>query len=388
MPLFDEATFYQRYDQGLIRRELLLTLLAAAAQIQGLIGSWGMPSLKGCLEQLLAAKPFEEENNNDSISIEAFQQACLLAFYEFHQHPGPKACSRISELTRRAYQCGLHQIDNPDQCILYDLNSMTVEETKDWRRLWWCIYALDSSSNITAATPFVVELDSVRTALPSIGSSDSGAPIYLCPDTEFLWRTAKEITSRPGDTSFHVHIVTTTLLREAESVSRLWRLNPSSRAREKLKALEDHLSAIKLALPTRYLDVTRNVMSNESTYEHHARLVTILHLHAARLLIEIPRDLQSDAAEWMRAWHQTLEFCEDIVSVVKQWKAQACLSVDPTICFIISAVLMLLHLHSRTARSTEEELQARIRAHKNILLLFLEQFASIWQLPRFMLGKL
>jgi len=90
-----------------------------------------------------------------------------------------------------------------------------------------------------------------------------------------------------------------------------------------------------------------------------------------------------------RCWRQAvLESCEDVVSIVKQWKAQLCSSVDPAICFIITGVLMVLHLHSIDAVNSDSvEFLARLRGHKDLLRLFVEQFASIWHLPRFLIGK-
>src|SRR5271170_2151044 len=72
---------------------------------------------------------------------------------------------RIGQLTRKAYQCGLHQIDNHEQRPLFDCIPASDEEAEEWRYVWWFIYCLDSYCNITAATPFVVKVDSVKTAL-------------------------------------------------------------------------------------------------------------------------------------------------------------------------------------------------------------------------------
>ena len=77
-----------------------------------------------------------------------------------------------------------------------------------------------------------------------------------------------------------------------------------------------------------------------------------------------------------------------MVSIVKQWKTQLCPSVDPAICFIISGVLMLMHLHSIDIFNKDSsEFLARLRGQKELLRLFVEQFASIWHLPRFLTGN-
>lgn len=176
---------------------------------------------------------------------------------------------------------------------------MSEDEIEEWRSLWWCIYCLDSYCNITAATPFVVELDSVKTALvQNFQLADrqtvSEAAIFLPAETELLWKTSKDITSRGGDFNFNIHIVTTTLLRGAAKLSRLWKQNPSEGLRSRFEALEHDLSTVRLSLPTRYFNLARNVLLNESSYEHHARLICILHLHASRFLLSFPVHLKDN----------------------------------------------------------------------------------------------
>jgi hypothetical protein len=349
--------------------------------------------LDNYLRSLLAStKIADEEISNSLMSLGKFQQACLLAFYEFHQYPGQKAWLRIGQLTRKAYQCGLHQLDNREQCPLFDTNPMSDDETEEWRSLWWCIYCLDSYCNITTATPFVVELDSVKTGLVQNSQTAdrqlvSDAAIFLPAETELLWKTSKDITSRGGDFNFNIHIVTTTILRAAARLSRLWKQNPSERLRLRFDALKNDISAIRLSLPIRYFNLARDVFLNESSSEHHARLISILHLHASRFLLLFRVNLQENESEWLDCWRRTLEYCEDMVLVVREWDAQQCLSVDPAVCFIISEALMIIHLHSQDVANFEPELQARLRTHKDLLLLFLEQFATIWNLPRFLISK-
>lgn len=392
IPLFQKEPFLRRYVQGTVNCELLLTLLGITAQIQGFVTIWANPALNSCVEYLLSNKFVEEEILENPPSLEKFQKECLLAFYEFHQYPGKKSWQRISGITRKAYQYGLDQIDSRDHCSLYDHNPMTAGETEEWRRLWWCIYCLDSYCNITAATPFVIELDSVRTALvETLGAADTvtggAGAIFLPAETELLWKTTKEIIARPGDANPNLHLVTTTLLREAGTLLRLWKQNPSARLKARFPILEDHLSTVRLALPTRYLDVARKVVVNESSAEHHARLICILHLHAAHLLVSLPIRELVDDPEWLLRWQSNLAHCEEVVAVIRQWKAQLCVSVDPAICSIVSGALMLLHLHCKDGANSGPELQARLLTQKDLLVLFLEQFASIWQLPRFLIGK-
>lgn len=394
IPLFREGKLFQKYECGAMSRNLVLTILAMTAKILGPPSFWIDSSVNDCLGSLLHTDVIDEESPSKRLSLDNFRQACLLAFYAFHQYPGEKAWMRICHLTRKAYQCGLHQIDNPDRGLLIDRNPMSDDEVEEWRYVWWCIYCLDSYSNITAATPFLVENESVQTALVDTASvewagsrPDRTRPIFLPAETGLLWTTIRDITNNGGIVNFNVHIVTTTVLREAATVHRLRTQNPSERLQARVAALEDHVSAIRLALPARYLNGARNALMDESSSEHHARLICVLHLHIARILISLPLDPQRNETDWRYHWQQNLGYYEDIASVVRQWDGQFCSTVDPAVCFIVQGALLFLHLHCISDSNSQPELQARLAMYKDMLLLFLQQFACTWYLPRFLISK-
>lgn len=395
IPLFPKGKLFQQYEYGAISRNLLLTIFVVTAKILGPPSFWSDSNVEDCVRYLLQTNVIDKDSPSTRLSLDDFRQACLLAFYAFHQYPGERAWMRIGHLTRRAYQCGLHQIDNRDRCLAFDHNNpMSDEQAEEWRYVWWCIYCLDSYSNITAATPFVVEIESVKTALvttsfadPADNRPDLTSPKFLPAETSLLWATTRDITSKRGDFGFNVHIVTTTLLREAATIYRLRTQNPSERLQARQAALEDHLSAVRLALPARYLSGARNTLIDESSSEHHARLICVLHLHAARVLICLPLDPQRNETEWLDRWHRNLEYCQDIVAIVRQWDGQFCSTVDPAVCFIILGTLLFLHLHGISGSNSQPELQARLATYKDMLLLFLHQFASTWNLVRFLISK-
>ena len=301
----------RNYTQGTLDGYLLVTILAITSHVQGLSALWTNPSLKSCLDQLLAIENFKLDHPGDSIPLSRFQQAFLLAFYAFHQYPGRKSWLRASELTREAYECGLDQIDNPDHCQLYVSNTMDVEEKEEWRRLWWSIYCLDTYCNITAQTPFVIELDGVRTALTSSDPTQQYQDaVFLPPDTDKLWETCKAVSACPGNYYVNFHILTTTLIRKAGKLQRLWAHNPTPKIYESVTILDEHLSAVRLALPPRFFDVSRDIVQNESSAEHHARLICILHMHVMRLLLLLPRSSTADEERWRSGWAASLESCE------------------------------------------------------------------------------
>src|ERR1700722_10776168 len=394
IPLFPKGKVFSQYHHVAISRNLLLTIFVVTAKILGPPSFWSDSNVEDCVRYLLQTNVIDKDSPSTRLSLDDFRQACLLAFYAFHQYPGERAWMRIGHLTRRAYQCGLHQIDNRDRCLAFDHNPVSDEQAEERRYVWWCIYCLDSNSNITAATPFVVEIESVKTALGTTSFADPAdnrptltSPKFLPAETSLLWVTTRDITSKRGDFCFNVHIVTTTLLREAATIYRLRTQNPAERLQARQAALEDHLSAVRLALPARYLSGARNALIDESSSEHHARLICVLHLHAARVLICLPLDPQRNETEWLDRWHRNLEYCQDIVAIVRQWDGQFCSTVDPAVCFIILGALLLLHLHGISGSNSQPELQARLATYKDMLLLFLHQFASTWNLVRFLISK-
>jgi hypothetical protein len=163
--------------------------------------------------------------------------------------------------------------------------------------------------------------------------------------------------------------------------------NPSQNLRIRAVALYDHLSALRLALPVRYLDPTRDVLNNESSVEHHARLICALHLHAARMMVCFTLDTSNTETELLQCWEINLQYCEDIVTIVKEWDSQFGSTVDPAICFIIFYALVLVQLHSlKFDLNSHPELEGRLASYKNVLLLFLQQFASAWKFPQLLIS--
>ncbi|KAH2682717.1 hypothetical protein KXW53_003142 [Aspergillus fumigatus] len=389
IPLFRKEDFLQQYEGGTINRSLLLTVLAVTAKSLGLPHGWQVANIDDCLQQLLKTDPLDAPTQ-PALLLDAFRQSCLLAFYRFHQGHGGDAWDYISRLSRKALRLGLHQLDSTDRYNSFGDILANPANLEEWRYVWWCIYCLDSYSNITAATPFVLEKESIQTALVATsleGSSDSRIgsrePQFLPTDTKNLWRISAEMGCLSTPASyFNMHIVTTSLLREAAAIFRLRRQNPSEALRDRQSQFRDHLSAVVLSLPPQFLREARNAFTNESSLDHHARLVCLLHLHAARLLNTITFDM-SDDSEWTTAWERSLAHSENIVAVIREWDSRYCSTVDPAICLIVFSTLILLYLHElHEAISGMPALSERLQAEKNILLLFLEQFAQIWALPK------
>ncbi|RYP22860.1 hypothetical protein DL765_001456 [Monosporascus sp. GIB2] len=370
-------------------------MAAVTAKILGPIDIWSSYDLDLCLDSLLAFPSMSEGSDGVQTALDSFRQECLLAYFDFHQFPGPSAGMRIARLTRKAYAAGLHQIENPKLCSAFEVKSETEDVIENWRYVWWCIYCLDSYSNISAGTPFIVDEESINTALPrrpfnqDITSpwTASSPKVFLPDGPGELWEVAQEITSYGDINGFNIHMVTATMLRNAGAVLRLRSEKGPGRHRTRIADLKRNLASLRLALPPRYLNPTRNVLKSEVPPDHHVRLTNILHLHMARIILGLPDGLSAGEEEWMENWQQTLEASQDVVRVVEQWDNQFSAHVDPAICFIVFFALAILNLHRRSSIDESPELANTISQSERILMLFLEQFSSLWTLPRFLAGK-
>ncbi|KAI8945219.1 hypothetical protein F4801DRAFT_569148 [Xylaria longipes] len=391
IPLFRVGHFLKEYDDGFADRNLLVAIVTVAAKVLSPINFWNLEDVELCMKFLLETMSPETASSGTHNLLDSFRLECLLAYYEFHQSPGSSSWMRISRLARRAYTVGVNQIDNPELCSAFDSNAVTEDDIEDWRYLFWCIYCLDSYSNITVGTPFVVELESINTALArkphdQVHSlSTSISKVFLPDDIEDIWETAKAVVSNGIMVNYNIHMVTTTTLRQAGYIMRL--RTEGKRLHTKVAALKGAIAALRLSLPSRYLNPARNVLSGESCIEHHLRLTNILHLCMATLIIAIPPRLDGDEAEFMQSWLESLGLCQDIVSVVEQWDNQHSPRIDPAICFIVFSALCFLELHRLSTADPAATLVSNIKRGQHLLMLFLEQFSSMWAVPRFLIHQ-
>lgn len=284
---------------------------------------------------------------------------------------------------------GLNQIENCDLCSIYDAGPMTEAEIENWRCIWWCVYCLDSYSNIAIGAPFLVDLESIDTSLVRRSCEDGEVPnvpkLFLPDDLSQLWRVAQEVVSRPGEKGFNMHIITTTILRQAGSTLTL--RCTKKRVHTKAEALRSALASLRLALPPGCLNPAQNALTAESSAHHATRLTNLLHLHMTRLIISVPRDFGIDETNWLDGWQQSLASCQDIVKIIEQWNNQFSSRVDPAICLIVLYALWVMNLHRRCITDATSPLLASLARAENIMLLFLEQFSRIWTLPSVLIRK-
>ncbi|KAI1340071.1 hypothetical protein F5Y15DRAFT_63272 [Xylariaceae sp. FL0016] len=391
VPLFQKNSFLSLYDNGLAYRDLVVTMITVTARILGPISYWRTEDVKTCIGWLLKSTSFQDDSAEAQMTLDQFRQQCLLAYYEFHQFPGPSSLMRISRVTRKAYAVGLNQIDNPDLCSAFDAAIATEDEVEDWRCIWWCVYCLDSYSNIPSGAPFIVELESINTALARRNNGQQGEgpvspqKIFLPEEVDELWKTAQELVASSCMSNYNMHMITTTILRQAGSLLRL--RTEGKRLPSRLAAVKRNLASLRLALPPRYLNPARNVLKAETNADHHTRLTNILHLHMVRLIVSMPSDSETNEEVLMGDWQQSLETVQDMVSVFEQWNNHYSHQVDPAICLIVFSGLWIMNIYRRTIADTSQPLYYNLIQGENMFLLFLRQFSSLWSLPELLIQQ-
>lgn len=350
------------------------------------------------IDFMVSAVSLQEDMFNDTPPLDQFRKACLLAFYEFHQFTGQQAWMRISKLIRMAYWIGLDRLENlptldPRWAV------MTEDDLEDWRLVWWFIYRLDSYVNLAAGTPYLIDERLVDTAIlrdrdlnysPDIHEGDLKQKLYLPSRPDDLSKLIPAITSDPyWSSALNLHIVTSTATRQVGRALQLQMLRRQENTTSCLTELERRLSALRLALPANYLNPIRNSFSHETSADHHARLVSILHMLVSRLLSSILGcACQADGDEWLLSWQRVLETCQDMAAVSEQWDGSFILGVDPAVCFIIFTALVFVDLHKRTAAAVDLSIPSGIERCESALFLLLERFAAIWTLPSLLICKL
>ncbi|KAH7014747.1 hypothetical protein EDB80DRAFT_864185 [Ilyonectria destructans] len=392
VPIFSRARFLSSVRGSVYSRDLISTLLLITAKLTRFTFTSDRFVLDTSIDLILGSGSVEEDIYGDCPSLDHFRKACLLAFYEFNQFPGQQAWIRISKLTRTAYWIGLDRLEN---LHAHTLGGAVVgqDDLDDWRLVWWFIYRLDSYVNLSYGVPYLIDETLVKTALPWDQQSDDLSAtqeldpkpkIYLPSRPDDLWKLVDAVTSVPRQTSLsNLHTITVTATRQAGRALQLHMLEPSTETVACSRNVERRLSALRLALPTSYLNPTRNVFLNETSSVHHSRLVTILHLHVARLLVSIIKCSGFDQEdEWLLSWQQLLEICQDIASVSEQWNSTFCLSADPAVCLIVFTALGFVDLQRKFAGVADSTLQSNLEHCETVLLLLLEKFASSWTLPR------
>ncbi|KAH0423976.1 hypothetical protein CcaCcLH18_11795 [Colletotrichum camelliae] len=376
-------------------RDLVQTLVVIAAKLSGFVStSFDSSELNAHIDQILSSVSLQEDIAGDTPTLDQFRKFCLLAFYEFHQFPGQQAWTRIGKLTRLAHWTGLDQLDRLHE-IVPPWTILSKDRLEEWRLVWWCIYALDSYASVSTGMPYEIDEGLINTALPQGLPTDQNRAFYLPYRHDGLLNLVQKVLSdSPRQTlGLEIHIISITVLRHAGRALRLHVLGRQDDCAKVVADTERRISEVRLALPGNLFNPRRNAFANESAAAHHFRLVTAMHLHMAQMLMTLIncRRLAEEHA-WLLKWQQVLEICQDVAAIAKQWNSSFFLSVDPAVSIIAFIALIFLDLHLKFSGSSAgaeigDDLRTEIEHCETVLLLFLEQFAKSWTMPRLLIRE-
>jgi hypothetical protein len=395
IPLFDRAACLSFCDEHGSNAVLRKTVAAIATAILNLADNDTQNAAHTYLSESLELLSIGNATSARKLALIEFQRACLLTYYNFHQGPSHASWMRIGALVRQAYGMGLHDVDGGNH-ETFASGALSISELQPWRRLWWMIYCLDSYSNITNGMPCMVERETIRTNLPLLHMDGQICTkltsVTLAYENSKLWETVRSLPDCGHEHDFDIHIVMTSLIRESATVYRHQRLAPKRSLRHLIVKCEDNIVSTRLALPIQYHKLARNLWSNESVVQYHARLINLILQHMSTLLALMAITVAQDVDFDITVWDRMLNTCNEIVIIVKNMDCTHLAAIDPAVCFIFSTVLAVLQLYlvcqlPAADSSAQEELSSMIERQKRILLLFLENFSAHWFLPRFLIGE-
>ncbi|KAH4801191.1 hypothetical protein HBI24_215600 [Parastagonospora nodorum] len=386
-PIFSRSRFLNNYRHSLCDSGLISTITTISARLTKSLSLQESVAVDDRIDLLLSSTAVQDNLFSDTPVLDQFRKSCILAVYEFHQFPGHQSWMRIGALTRMALRVGLDQLQNP-RSLQPEWSAVSEEDLDEWRAIWWCIYRLDSYSNLSSGTPYLISEHLVTTAFilhdpqQSPPLQDNVPRISLSDQPSDVWKLLPGVLAHPDTIVANMHNITTTITRQVGSLMRLCKVRPQEEIDVRLTEVERRLSALRLALPLNWLNPKRNAFSNESHADHHARIVTLFQLLMARLLLAL---LQCGALldeQWLISWQEVLEICQNIACIAEQWDSSFCVKVDPAISFVVFTTLVFLDIHGKSITTPDGTLRVQIEHDKTVLRLMLEQFATIWTLPR------
>ncbi|PVI03656.1 hypothetical protein DM02DRAFT_716743 [Periconia macrospinosa] len=385
-PIYSQERFLSRYRDSLCDPSLVSTIAAVTSKLTRSMSAQESAAIDSRLDALLSSTVVQENLFTDVPSLDQYRKSCILAFYEFHQFPGHQSWVRIGTLTRMALRLGIDRLENLHN-LVPEWRNLDEEDMNEWRAIWWCIYRLDSYSNLSSGTPCLIIEKSIATTLLLRNSyevmhADAPPRVLLSAYSKCPWELLPIIVQYPNTLYGNIHNTALIIMRQVAKITRAAQFRVIREMQGKISEVERRLSALRLALPPNWLNPKRNAFSQEAHSDHHARLVTVLFLLFSRLALAILSCNGEPEETWLLRWQQVLETCQDIASIATQWNSLFCVKVDPAVSFIIFTALVFLDLHEKSTSISSLTVQSQIRHDKTVLRLQLTQFATLWTLPR------
>jgi hypothetical protein len=281
--MFRKPMFHQRFHENQIPESLLNAMFAMSSRfvptsdVFRVFGKFSTPWEN--FAKLAHQQSHDRLEENIAICLDDIKTACLLAIHEYTNYPGRKAWMYVGNAVRLSLASRLHQIDiKGNSCGLSDA------DREEWRFVWWAIWKLDSTINVTAVMPFGIDCHTIGSALVSTtvadftnGITKQSTGTLLDTDSAKSWRAVREMQSLdPGD-GFNIHLLAVSLLRGVSQCQQRLYANSTPEELARMMALRNTFSCMRLALPAWYFNAAKR--PSEQFHSHRHRLETIIMFH-------------------------------------------------------------------------------------------------------------
>ncbi|KAF9895306.1 hypothetical protein FE257_000210 [Aspergillus nanangensis] len=392
-PLFRKPVFYQQLITHGVPDMLLAAMFAISSRFippRRMDELFSAMSNPGDHFSHIAQQKLERRlKANYPITLIDVKVACLLALYEYTKSPSRQGWVLVGNAVRLALMAQLHQVDCLDSRA-----SGSPGEMEEWRFVWWTIWRLDCTVNVTACTPFGIDRQMIGTNLVTTtvedftaGNVEAGVSIFPEMDPVKFWTSPAGPQLCDAGDGFNTHLFATSLLRAVSECQQRLNIKPSEDEIKRIAELDDILSSVHCILPDSFFHSRRQ--ETEGVHSHRLRLETIVMLNTAQLIIHEPVNplmmtmaLPPDSRTVsLKSWQDSITFARAIADVLNGWPPNYFAVSDPIIsCAIWHAYCGLTlygmsGLKASTSGSTVEE-------SLHILRTSLEKYTTYWPIAR------
>ncbi|KAJ5383897.1 Transcription factor [Penicillium concentricum] len=259
-PMFRKALFYDELSANMIPPALLYSMFAVSSRFAGTSCYTDSGSPTQPQEYFDAAyKGFRQEmDRNRPVELNDVKTACLLALYDYTSAPSRRAWLLVRDAMSLALAARLHEIDSLDS-----LHEFSDAEKEERRFVWWTIWKLDSTVNVSTVTPFGIDCRMIGTALVSttvqnFTANALGPIIPVIPEMDPVKSWSSILAPNLQDTGdgFNTHLYAVSLLRAVSECQQ--RLNAKLCPEEigRADTLNRILSSLHLILPDCFFSPT------------------------------------------------------------------------------------------------------------------------------------
>ena len=407
MSLFRKPIFFQEYHNNNVPEGLLLAMFAASVRFfteSKALQLFGMdPRHAGDALASHAHRIMNEVSRGTTAALlYAFKTEIILTFHALSSTPSLSIADRVGRLVRLAYTYGLHQVDNPGQCILCS-DSMTTSDQEELRYVWWNIHSLDMICSMATGMACNSGINKIYTAVLSCSadqfSSDNIAGskrLFLGPDIKTIELSTQEIDLEPSSRPFNICLLIRFILEDIYSTYR------HSRQSLEHSNLGLHRANLQAALVSIKESVSRSLVtagsynvdsSGSLSYSHHYQVQFQLYISLSEILLHIPIGLlysRSDAyfSKQHNDWDRCREHIDQFLITIKQWDSRYFLCVSPFVSLAVWTVAALLLLQAKLKLPCKSGSFGDGTAKSVAMLdLFLMASGNHWWLSKTLAGK-